>query len=94
MENNETIELIKTTLKKITPFLERDGGGVEFDSFEDGIVYINMQGACDGCLMAGEDIENGIEIILMEEVPGVIAVRLASEKNLIKKEIEKNSLKD
>ena len=46
------------------------GGG-----FRDGIVYVSMVGACEGCLYAQDDISAGVEIILMEEVPGVLAVR-------------------
>jgi len=85
MENEETIKKIKETIEKVQPFLQRDGGSCEFDSYEDGIVYITMQGACDGCSLIGETIESGIEVILMEEVPGVIAVRLASQKEEVKK---------
>ena len=85
MDNEETIKLIKATLNKIRPFLQRDGGDVEFDSYEDGIVYVNVLGACDGCSLISQDIEGGIEVIIMEEVPGVIAVRLASEKEEVKK---------
>ncbi len=88
MNNEETIEKIKETLEKIKPFLERDGGSCEFDSFEDGIVYITMSGACDGCSLIGSTLEGGIEVILMEEVPGVVAVRLASEKEEVKKALE------
>ena len=80
MENEETIKLIKKTLDKVRPFLQRDGGDVTFDSYENGIVYVNIHGACEGCALINNDIEEGIEVILMEEVPGVIAVRLASDK--------------
>ncbi len=73
-------EQIKYTLDKIRPFLQRDGGDVEFVSFEDGIVYVNMKGACEGCMMIDDTLGSGIKIILQEEVPGVIDVRLASEK--------------
>ena len=73
-------EQIELVLDKIRPFIRRDGGDVTFDSFEDGIVYINMQGACADCMMIDSTISEGIEVILMEEVPGVIAVKLASEK--------------
>lgn len=83
MENEETIKLIKATLDKVRPFLQRDGGDVTFDSFENGIVYVNIHGACEGCALINNDIEEGIEVILMEEVPGVIAVRLASQKEEI-----------
>jgi len=77
MEN--TIELIKTTLDKIRPFINRDGGDVEFVDFIDGIVYINMKGACEDCMMIDTTISDGIEMIILEEVPGVIGVKLASQ---------------
>ena len=68
------------TLEKIRPFIQRDGGDVSFDSFEDGVVYIRMAGACEGCAMINDTIEAGIGILLKEEVPGVLDVKLASEK--------------
>lgn len=73
-------EQIKYTLDKIRPFIQRDGGDVEFVSFEDGIVYVQMKGACEGCMMVDDTLGSGIKIILQEEVPGVIDVRLANEK--------------
>ncbi len=75
----DTIALIKQTLDKVRPFINRDGGDVEFVDFIDGIVYINMQGACQDCMLVDTTISDGIEIILQEEVPGVIGVKLASE---------------
>ncbi len=89
MENEETIRLIKKTLDKVRPFLQRDGGDVTFDSYENGIVYVNIHGACEGCALINTDIEEGIEVILMEEVPGVIAVRLASDKALVQEAMKK-----
>lgn len=83
--NDSTIQLIKETLDKIRPFLQRDGGDVTFDSFEDGIVYVNIEGACEGCSLIGEELGSGVEVIIMEEVPGVIAVRPASQKEEVKK---------
>ena len=38
-----------------------------------------MKGACQDCIMIDTTISDGIEIILQEEVPGVIGVKLASE---------------
>ena len=75
----ETIKLIKETLDKVRPFINRDGGDIEFVDFIDGIVYVNMKGACADCMMIDTTLSDGIEIILQEEVPGVIAVKLASE---------------
>lgn len=76
---DETIELILKTIDKIRPFINRDGGDVEFVDFVDGIVYINMKGACQDCALIDTTLTDGIGIILQEEVPGVIGVKLASE---------------
>jgi len=73
-------EMIEETLDKIRPFILRDGGNVEFDSFVDGIVYIRMEGACSSCGLIDSTLSGGIEVILMEEVPGVLGVRLVEEK--------------
>lgn len=71
----ETERLIIATLDKIRPFLQRDGGDIEFLSFKDGIVYVKMHGACEGCSMIDTTLKETIEVILTEEVPGVIEVR-------------------
>ena len=86
---DETRELILKTLDKIRPFINRDGGDVEFVDFIDGIVYVNMQGACADCMLIDSTLSDGIEIILQEEVPGVIGVKLASE--MPKKDEEKET---
>ena len=75
----ETVKLIKETLDKVRPFINRDGGDIEYVDFIDGLVYVNMKGACADCIMIDSTLSDGIEIILQEEVPGVIGVKLASE---------------
>ena len=75
----DTVKLIKETLDKVRPFINRDGGDIEFVDFIDGIVYVTMKGACADCIMIDSTLSDGIEIILQEEVPGVIGVKLASE---------------
>ncbi len=74
---DDTEKLIISTLEKIRFFLQKDGGDVEFVSFKDGIVYVKMKGACQDCMYANADIEQLVEVILQEEVPGVVAVKLA-----------------
>ncbi len=74
--NTEDIEkAVQATLDKIRPFLRRDGGDIDYIGFRDGIVYVAMVGACEGCVLANDDISAGVEIIVMEEVPGVMAVK-------------------
>ena len=76
-EQKDTIKLIVATLDKIRHFLRKDGGDCEFESFKDGVVYVRMFGACQGCSYAYTDIKELVEVILQEEVPGVVEVRLA-----------------
>lgn len=73
MENIE--EEVKKVINKLKPYLNRDGGDIDFIRFEDGIVYVHMLGACAGCSMLDETLKEGVEMILMEEVPGVLEVR-------------------
>ena len=72
-------EQIEMTLDKIRPFIQRDGGDVIFDSFIDGIVYVKMIGACEGCALIDDTLSAGVAVILKEEVPGVIDVRPVEE---------------
>ena len=73
---DDRIKLIIATLDKIRHFLQRDGGDVEFISFDDGVVYVKLHGACQDCAYANNDIKDLVEVILQEEVPGVTEVRL------------------
>jgi Fe-S cluster biogenesis protein NfuA len=72
----KTINLIRKTLDKIRPFINRDGGDIEFVKFEEGIVYVRFLGACQNCSAVQETLANGVEVIIMEEVPGVVAVKM------------------
>lgn len=75
--NDKDIEMqVKNILTKIRPYLQHDGGDVEFVSFNDGVVYVRMVGACVGCSSIDLTVKDGIEAILLEDVPGVIAVEV------------------
>ena len=71
----DIVEEIKKVIEKLRPYLQRDGGDIEFVKFEDGIVYVQMYGACVGCSLLDATLKDGVEQILLEEVPGVIEVR-------------------
>jgi Fe-S cluster biogenesis protein NfuA len=76
----ETINQIKLVLNRIRPFIQGDGGDVEFVRFEEGIVYVKLLGACVGCASADLTLKEGIEALLLEEVPGVIGVEQVKEE--------------
>ena len=73
----DVVSQIKFYLIKIRPYLQQDGGDVEYVDFKDGIVYVRMLGACIGCSSIDLTMKDGIESILLEEVPGVIGVEIA-----------------
>jgi Fe-S cluster biogenesis protein NfuA len=68
--------LIEQALAKIRPFLQRDGGDIEFvDLTEDGVVKVRLTGACKGCPMSQMTLKQGVERALMKEVPGLKEVQ-------------------
>ena len=67
---------INHTLDKLRPYIQADGGDVQFESYKDGIVTVSMSGACAGCMAIGTTLTDGIEALLMDEVPEVKGVRL------------------
>jgi Fe-S cluster biogenesis protein NfuA len=68
---------IEAALNKIKPMLQADGGDVELIDVQDGVVTVRLQGACAGCPMSQMTLKNGIERILKQEVPEVVAVESA-----------------
>jgi Fe-S cluster biogenesis protein NfuA len=67
-------EQIIAVLNVIRPYLNNDGGDIEFLRFEDGIVYVRMLGACAGCMSLDATLNDGVREILLENIPGVIDV--------------------
>ena len=65
-------ELLET---RVRPTVAQDGGDIVFHSFEEGVVYLHMRGACAGCPSATITLKNGIERMLLHFVPEVTEVR-------------------
>ena len=57
--------------------LQADGGDVELVDVIDGIVKVRLQGACKGCPMSQMTLRNGIERMLMKEIPEIKGVEPA-----------------
>ncbi len=73
---DESIELrIRAIIDKVRPFLLNDGGNLEFVKFEDGIVYVKLLGACEDCPMLDVTLKDGIEELIINEIPEVKKVR-------------------
>jgi Fe-S cluster biogenesis protein NfuA len=65
-------ELIDT---RVRPAVAQDGGDIIFRGFEDGVVYLHMQGSCSGCPSSTATLKHGIENMLRYYVPEVLEVR-------------------
>lgn len=74
-EDDEVVALIKELIEtRIRAFVQEDGGDIVFRKFEDGIVYVELQGSCVGCPSSSVTLKNGIENMLMHYVPEVDGV--------------------
>lgn len=73
MKNVE--DKIKSIIDELKPFLISDGGALEYIKFEDGIVYVKLGGACVDCAFLDVTLKDGIEQMIMNEVPEVKEVR-------------------
>ncbi|MFO7727405.1 MAG: NifU family protein [Desulfonatronovibrio sp.] len=72
-------EKVQAVLDKIRPSLQADGGDVELVEVTDqGIVKVRLTGACKGCPMSQMTLKNGIERMLLKEIPELKGVEPAS----------------
>lgn len=70
---------IKEMIENIRPYLNMDGGDIEFIKYEDGYIYVKLTGACNNCLARDDEIDNGLLYMFqeeIEEVKGIINVPL------------------
>jgi len=68
----QIIDIIET---RVRPAVAQDGGDIVFQSFSDGIVYLELHGACSGCPSSTITLKNGIESMLKHYVPEVQEVQ-------------------
>jgi Fe-S cluster biogenesis protein NfuA len=75
-EDAETVGIIKDLIEtRVRPAVANDGGDITFRGFKDGIVYLDMRGACSGCPSSTATLRHGIQNLLRHYVPDVIEVR-------------------
>ena len=68
----QIVELLDT---RVRPAVAQDGGDIVFHGYDEGIVYLAMQGACAGCPSSVMTLKHGIENLLRHYVPEVNEVR-------------------
>ena len=75
-EDSETVNMIKDLIEtRVRPAVANDGGDITFRGFKDGIVYLDMKGACSGCPSSTATLRHGIQNLLRHYVPDVVEVR-------------------
>jgi Fe-S cluster biogenesis protein NfuA len=68
-------QIIEILDDRVRPAVANDGGDVVFESFEDGVLYLHMRGACAGCPSATATLKDGIENLMKHFIPEVQEVR-------------------
>ena len=72
----ETVATIKELIEtRVRPAVANDGGDITFRGFKEGVVYLNMKGACSGCPSSTATLRHGIQNLLRHFVPDVTEVR-------------------
>ena len=72
----ETVAIIKDLIEtRVRPAVAGDGGDITFKGYKEGIVFLQMKGACSGCPSSTATLQHGIQNLLKHFVPEVIEVR-------------------
>jgi Fe-S cluster biogenesis protein NfuA len=75
-DDDEIVSQIKELLEtRVRPAVAQDGGDIIFHDYEDGVVYLHMQGSCSGCPSSTATLKAGIENMLRHYIPEVVEVR-------------------
>jgi Fe-S cluster biogenesis protein NfuA len=78
-EDSETVASIKELIEsRVRPAVANDGGDITFRGFKDGVVYLDMKGACSGCPSSTATLRHGIQNLLRHYIPDVVEVRPTS----------------
>ncbi|MFX0014847.1 MAG: NifU family protein [Promethearchaeota archaeon] len=64
-----TKEEIVNSLNELRPYLQKDGGDVEFVDYDNGILKVRLTGACRGCPYSQMTLSNGIKKALQQNYP-------------------------
>ena len=81
IKDKEVIQKIKKALQEIRPFLEADGGDINFiELTEDWVVKVELTGACSSCSVSMMTLKNGVEVAVKNAVPQVKEVIEVSSK--------------
>ena len=78
-KKQEVEKQIREAIEGLRPYLNMDGGDIEYIKYEDKIVYVRLTGACQACLFTDDTLKNGVYETLKKDIPeieGVVNVTL------------------
>jgi Fe-S cluster biogenesis protein NfuA len=79
-DDSEVVKQIKELIEeRVRPAVAMDGGDIIYHEFKDGVVYLEMHGACSGCPSSAVTLKSGIENMLKHYVPEVARVEAVGE---------------
>ncbi len=67
-------KIIEILDRDVRPAVAMDGGDITFEKFEDGYVYLKMQGSCSGCPSSLMTLKHGVETRLKDAIPEILEV--------------------
>lgn len=68
--------LAEKVLETIRPGIASHGGDVQLSHIDEGVAYVRLSGACNGCSMAGVTMRQGVEKALVEGIPSITSVEV------------------
>ena len=72
----ETVDIIKDLIEtRVRPAVAGDGGDITFKGYREGIVFLQMKGACSGCPSSTATLQHGIQNLIKHFVPEVVEIR-------------------
>jgi Fe-S cluster biogenesis protein NfuA len=75
-KDTDTVATIKELIEtRVRPAVANDGGDITFRGFKDGVVFLDMKGACAGCPSSTATLRHGIQNLLRHYLPDVVEVR-------------------
>ena len=76
----EIVKQIKGLLEeRIKPAVAQDGGDISFVKFDNGVVYLELRGACAGCPSSTITLKSGIENMLKYYIPEIVSVEAVNQ---------------
>lgn len=83
MERESIIRKVKNVLEQVRPYLQQDGGDVNFvELTDDNVVMVELTGACGSCPYSTMTLKNGIENVMKKAIPEIKAVEQAETLEL------------